>query len=88
MNPDQDGIAPSEQPLTGDEAAAEKKAKPPYAADDGKSGGRSQGGRIGGGTFSDVSGDGNNAQSGGPAGSETEAEAPGAATYKKSDDLK
>ena len=82
-----DGISPTEEPLTGDEAAREKAAKPPYGADDGKTGGHTQGGRTGKPTDAGTAGAGTNAQSGGPSGTESDRDAPGAATYKKSDNI-
>lgn len=83
-----DGILPTEQPLTGDEAAKEKVAKPPHGADDGKTGGRTQGGRIGRPSDAGEPGTGTNAQRGGSSGSESDRDAPGAATHKKSDDMR
>lgn len=82
------GIRPTEQPLSGDEAAEAKAGRPPYGADDGKSGGRTQGGMAGTPTSSAGSGDGTNAQRGGASGTENDRDAPGASTHKKADDLR
>ena len=78
---------PEDEPLSLEEGHAERVGRPPRdAADDGKSGGQSQGGRVRDGMTGE--GGGTNTQRGGPAGSEDEREAPGMSTEKKADDTK
>ena len=83
---------PEDQPLPLEEGDDQRMAKPPRgSADDGKTGGQSQGGRIpmGPSTAGDGAGTaGTNAVRGGAAGSEDERTAPGMSTEKKADDTK
>ena len=80
---------PEDQPLPLDEGREEMAAKPRRGqAEDGKTGGRSQGGRAAGDQFGTPGGAGTNAQRAGPSGTESEREAPGMSTDKKPDDTK
>jgi len=75
-------------PATEADYDAEKSAKPDRGqADDGKTGGQSQGGILGQQSVSG-GGAGDNAQRGAPSGSESERIAPGMSTDKKADDTK
>lgn len=74
-------------PLPLDVGDAERVGRPPRnSADDGKSGGQSQGGKLGTGTVHAAAGE--NFQRGGPSGTENELNAPGMSTDKKGDDTK
>jgi len=80
---------PEDQPLPLDEGGDERVGRPPGAsADDGKSGGQSQGGAPGRTQMGDDHAAGTNVQSGRKSGTETEQEAPGMSTEKKADDTK
>jgi len=86
-------VKPSESPLTADRGEAEKKARPPHGADDGKTGGHTQGKAGQQGKAAAVRSPGEhtagiNAQSGQESGSETERDAPGISTDKWADDTK
>jgi hypothetical protein len=80
---------PEDQPLPADEGNAERIGRPERGkADDGKSGGISQGGKTSQGMGTGTGSPGTNAQRGGESGSENERNAPGMSTEKKADDTK
>lgn len=82
-------VRPEDQPMDLEDGREEMKGKPRRGqADDGKSGGQSQGGQPGQTQFDGQGGAGTNAQRGGPSGTESDRDAPGAATHKDADDIK
>lgn len=82
-------VRPEDEPMPADEGREEMAAKPRRGqAEDGKAGGQSQGGQPGRTQFDGQGAAGTNAQSGTPSGSESDREAPGAATHKDADDIK